>query len=84
MDCWPESELGSYLIPNAKRGAIPAHLAPILERLSINVEGWVERMCDLGRRFHRVIGRAESLAARAHACGRSWYQGQTAARLEFT
>ncbi len=69
-----------------KRGAIPAHLQPILERLSINAGGWVETLCHLGRRFHRVIGRAESLAARARAraCGHSWYQGETAARLAFT
>ncbi len=48
-----------------KRGAIPLDLRPILERLSINAEGWVESILDFGRRFHRVIGRAASIAARA-------------------
>ncbi len=48
-----------------KRGAIPVALQPILERLSINAEGWVDSMLDFGRRFHRVIGRAASIAARA-------------------
>ncbi len=67
-----------------KRGAIPAHLQPILERLRINVDGWVESMFDFGRRFHCVIGRAENMAARAHARGRHWFQGQAASRLAFT
>jgi hypothetical protein len=67
-----------------KRGAIPQDLRPILERLSINAEGWVESILDFGRRFHRVIGRAASIAARAQKNGRHWYQGQAASRLAFT
>jgi hypothetical protein len=59
-----------------KRGAIPRDLRPILERLSINAEGWVESILDFGRRFHRVIGRAASIAARAQKNGRHWYQGK--------
>jgi REP element-mobilizing transposase RayT len=67
-----------------KRGAIPRDLRPILERLSINAEGWVEGILDFGRRFHRVIGRAASIAARARKDGRHWYQGESASRLAFT
>ncbi|HUY88086.1 MAG TPA: hypothetical protein VMV10_05100 [Pirellulales bacterium] len=67
-----------------KRGSIPAELRPILERLSINADAWAENMLDFGRRFHRVIGRAASISARARQQGRRWFQGQAASRLAFT
>jgi hypothetical protein len=67
-----------------KRGAIPRNLQPILERLAINSEGWVESILDFGRRFHGVIGRAGSIAARARKNGRHWYQGESASRLAFS
>jgi REP element-mobilizing transposase RayT len=67
-----------------KRGAIPIELRPILERLSINVEAWVENMRDFGRRFPRVIGRTANMAAFAQQRNRHWFQGQTASRHAFT
>ena len=67
-----------------KRGAIPAGLRPILERLSINVDGWLESMHDFGRRFRRVIGRAANMSEFARLRGRRWFQGQSAGRLAFS
>ena len=67
-----------------KRGAIPAHLRPILERLSINADNWIETMLHFGRRFQRVIGRTASIVACAQQRGRHWFQGQAASRLAFT
>ena len=67
-----------------KRGSIPAELRPILERLSINADGWLENMLDFGRRFRRVIGRAASISDFARQRGRRWFQGQAASRLAFT
>ena len=42
-----------------KRGSIPQHLAPILERLGIDPVGW----CDLVRRFGKVFKRAAGTPA---------------------
>ena len=67
-----------------KRGAIPRNLRPILERLRINADDWVDGMHDFGRRFRRVIGRAASMTAHAQRNGRRWFQGQSASRLAFT
>ena len=67
-----------------KRAAIPAHLRPILERLWINADGWIETMLHFGRRFQRVIGRTASIVACAQQRGRHWFQGQAASRLAFT
>ncbi|MBA3936264.1 MAG: hypothetical protein H0X38_02295 [Planctomycetes bacterium] len=34
---------------SGKRGAIPAHLAPILERLEIDAQAWIDIMMHGGR-----------------------------------
>ena len=44
-----------------KRGSIPAHLAPILQRLGLDDESWLELAAGFGKLFHRVAGRVQSL-----------------------
>ena len=44
-----------------KRGAIPAELAPILDRLSLSSGGWLKLLRDFRRKFRRAAGRPESL-----------------------
>ena len=66
-----------------KRGAIPGELLPILERLQVNAEAWVDTIEQFGRRFRRAVGRVSSLAALAAARGKCWYQGVTASKLAF-
>jgi REP element-mobilizing transposase RayT len=65
------------------RGRIPAQLAPILERLGVNGEGWVDTVRHFGRRFKRVVGRSDSMAALAGRYGQSWFQGHRAAAIAF-
>jgi hypothetical protein len=62
---------------------IPSHFAPILERLGINVEGWIETVQHFGRWFKRAAGRRDSLAELAHRSGRRWFHGQRAATIAF-
>jgi hypothetical protein len=45
-----------------KRGAIPPHLAPILARLKIAEDNWLELAENFGRLFQRVAGRPRSIA----------------------
>jgi len=66
-----------------KRGAIRADLRPILERLHINANVWIDTIERFGRAFHRVVGRVSSMAALAATRGRSWYQGVTASKMAF-
>jgi REP element-mobilizing transposase RayT len=66
-----------------KIGSVPAELKPILERLQVRADCWVESVLTLGRRFHRAIGRASSMAARAAGSGRRWLHGVSASRLAF-
>ena len=58
-----------------KRGAIPADLAPILERLGIVPEELLETVAEFPRRFPRLAGRVDQLAARAKEIGRRWLHG---------
>ncbi len=65
------------------RGTIPAHLLPILERLGVIGEGWVETVQQFGRRFKTAAGRRDSLTALAQRRGKAWLQGHGAAALAF-
>jgi hypothetical protein len=65
-----------------KRGAIPSHLAPILERLGIEGDELLDMLTDLPRLFRRIVGRSEEIIERAHEVGRRWLHGvRPAARL---
>ena len=66
-----------------KRGAIPEHLAPILERLGINRANWLDTVRGFGRMFKQVAGRSSSLADAAARRSRLWFQGKRAARVAF-
>ncbi len=48
-----------------KRGRIPAHLKPILERLGIDSASWCEVVETFGRVFMRAVGTTSTLAAEA-------------------
>ena len=65
------------------RGTIPAHLAPILERLGVNGDGWVEIVRRFGRWFKTAARRRDSLSRLAARRGKAWLQGQSAAAVAF-
>ena len=58
-----------------KRGAIPNELAPILKRLGMSSECWVDTVTNFGRWFHRAAGRVSLLAQEAARAGKHWLQG---------
>ena len=66
-----------------KRGAIPDHLAPIVDRLGINRSNWVETVRGFGRLFKQAAGRPSSLVDAAARRSRRWFQGKAAARIAF-
>ena len=67
-----------------KPGAIPDHLAPILDRLAINQSRWVGTVNSYGSLFHRVAGQVESIVAAARQAGKRWLAGLAAGRRAFT
>jgi hypothetical protein len=66
-----------------KRGAIPDHLAPIVDRLGINRSNWVETVRGFGRLFKQAAGRPSALVDAAARRSRRWFQGKAAARTAF-
>ena len=66
-----------------RRGAIPGHLAPILDRLHLGGTNWVDSVMNFGRWFHRAVGRTERLAEEAARTGKRWFQGLARSRTAF-
>jgi hypothetical protein len=58
-----------------KRGAIPTHLAPILERLQIAEGGWLNVVGNFGRLFYRVAGGPSSVSRQRTRLGRRFRPG---------
>lgn len=67
-----------------KRGAIPDHLSPILVRLDIDTDRWLNTVQNYGHAFHRVVGKLSSMTESAQQVGKRWWQGLAACREAFT
>ena len=70
--------LGDYLqllewtarqVRTGKRGATPAELAPVFERLEISAELWVECVTHFHKWFRSSVGRPKSMATNAETKG---------------
>ena len=57
------------------KGAVPAHMKPILERLDLDAEKWVEAMRTTRSLFGSAIGSAQSLMREAIRRGCVWIIG---------
>ncbi len=66
-----------------KRGAIPADLAPILERLSVTHDGWLKLVTEFSRLFRRSAGTPASLGQDAAKWGRKRREGISQSRAAF-
>lgn len=60
------------IIRNDKRGHIPAHLLPILQRLDLDVQSWLALMRSHGRFLGTAIGHYAARAAEAARRGLRW------------
>ena len=70
-------------IKEGKKGRIPSHLAPILQRLEINEAQWVDGVEHYGSRFYSVVGVLRRVMDETIEQGVCWFRGQKAARLLF-
>ncbi|MFN0129718.1 MAG: hypothetical protein ACKV19_23890 [Verrucomicrobiales bacterium] len=67
-----------------KHGRISDDLRPILQRLDLDVEAWVENVARYGSLFHRLVGKLDRLRAWARAKTRQWLHGHRGARLLYS
>lgn len=63
------------IIREDKRGAISSNLPPIVTRLGINPEEWVEHIKKFGRRYGNSVGSVAHMADYAHKQSRSCGKG---------
>jgi len=66
-----------------KRGSIPGNLAPILTRLGIRSENFIETTLTFGSLFSSFAGCRQSLEHAAHSVKRAWVKGFGTAERAF-
>jgi putative transposase len=66
-----------------KRGAIDAHLAPILLRIGANPDAWIDTVSRFGCKFRLAAGLLPNLRNFAAHLGRRWLMGVATARTAF-
>ena len=66
-----------------KKGSIPEHFAPILQRLDVEGDQWLYSAQHFGSLFYRVSGKVSEMKKRALASGQKWVKGIRAAQLAF-
>lgn len=69
------------LIREDKRGYIPAELQPILRRLGINSENWLDSVQHFGRKYHVASGSVEKLQQMSAKLEQCWMQGLKTSQL---
>ena len=67
-----------------KRGAIPADIAPILQRVGIRGGNFLDGAMLFGKRFHKVAADVKTMQEAAENAGQAWYHGSRFARKLFT
>ena len=58
-----------------KRGRIPLELLPVVERLDMGAEQWLETVDRYGSLFWRMVGKVESMLEAAKRTGCRWLKG---------
>ncbi len=64
-------------------GVIPPALGPILDRLQVSAESWLETVARFGRQFHRAVGLADHLKVEAERLGVNWLHGLHSSQAAF-
>jgi len=70
-------------IVEGKKGAIPAHLEPILTRLEVDHDHWIHSSQHFGSMFYRVAGKVTNMTKRAISAGQKWLKGRDAGKRAF-
>ena len=63
-------------IRDDKKGYIPKHVQPLLQKLDLNQENWLDNVRHFERRFFNAVGRPQRMRSISDAMeGRSWFKG---------
>jgi hypothetical protein len=67
-----------------KNGSIPTEMEPLLQRMELNIDNWIDTVAHFGNRFYHVAAPVKSLIAAASHLGLKWMKGKTGAKKAFT
>ena len=70
-------------IKDGKKGYIPEDLSPILLRMNLDQDHWLETVQKYGSNFYRVIGCVERMAETAKRAGQKWFKGLNFSKLVY-
>ncbi|MCU7865236.1 MAG: transposase [Candidatus Thiodiazotropha sp. (ex Lucinoma borealis)] len=56
-----------------KSGAIPSQLSPILERLNIDPEAWLDTVKNYNKNYYNIVGTREAIKDYSVALDRKWF-----------
>jgi len=59
-----------------KKGAIPSHIKPILQRLDLNENQWIPSVQQYRNRFHVMVVKLSFLQDFAKRLNRFWFKGK--------
>ena len=71
-------------IRSDKRGYIPEGVPPILIRLGLEADNWIETVRHFRRHFYDFVGPANILMQQSQTAGRRWFRGFGACRRLLT
>jgi hypothetical protein len=71
------------ILRSGKRGAIDTDIAPILLRIGVKPDAWLDTISRFETKFHLAAGLLSSLRSFADQIGRRWLAGVSAARAAF-
>ena len=71
-------------IKEGRKGKIPDHYLPILDRLDIESDRWLDTVAGFGGLFCRVAGKVASIRKAAQRAGRQWLRGLNSSRQAFS
>jgi putative transposase len=64
-----------------KRGFIPTEAPPILERIGLDPQRWLDSTMNYGSRYHAAVGSMSALQAYCRRIGTRWIRGQRFCRM---
>jgi len=71
------------ILRSGKRGVIDPGLEPILLRIGVNPQAWMDTVSHFESRFRLAAGLLSSLRSFAEQLGKRWFTGVGAARIAF-
>ena len=72
------------IIRSDRQGFIEGDIEPILRRIGVLPDSWLDTVSNFGDKFHLVVGLLHNIRSYADRIGNRWFAGVTSARSAFS